>query len=306
MAAHRNTPSRDQMSAHPTTRQVASSATAIGPGSVGKACRAAVDELGTDPGLLLAFASGELDQDAAAAAVTEAAGAAPSAGLTGNGLLTPEGQIEEGCVAMALGQVKAAVGVAVDARHDLRTAGRKATDAALAELSREPDIVLMFIDSSHGDIADTIAGAYDAAGPRSHSPAAPPAARASGTTTTARRPATASSRSRSPPTPYRDRRDPDRKVTGAPAIVTRSEGQRIIEIDGRPAQDVYLEQIGFAGIPLEDEEFAALSMTHPISQPELHGDRRLRHVLGRNDDGELIVGTHSRRRRDRVHRARAR
>jgi hypothetical protein len=81
-------------------------------------------------------------------------------------------------------------------------------------------------------------------------------------------------------------------VRGTPAIVTRSEGQTISEIDGRPAVEVYLEQIGFAGLPLEEEEFEAISMTHPISQPELHGERRLRHVLGRTENGELIVGTH--------------
>ena len=82
------------------------------------------------------------------------------------------------------------------------------------------------------------------------------------------------------------------RVRGVPAIVTRSEGQRVSEIDGRPAQDIYLEQIGFSGIPLEDDEFEAVAITHPVAQPELHGDRRLRHVLGAQRGGSLTVGTH--------------
>lgn len=281
------------MSASPTTRQVASCATSTGPGSVARACASAVDQLGRKPGLLLAFASGELDQDAAATAIAKTAGTAPSAGLTGHGLLTLDGQLEEGCVAMALGPVEAAVGVAVDAHHNLRAAGESATAEALAELGAEPDIALMFIDSSHGDIADTLAGAYAAAGP--NVPLAGGAASGpgrwhfhGGRATSDSVVAVAISSER----PITIAETQTASVTGAPAIVTASEGQRVIEIDGRPAQDVYLEQIGFAGIPLEDEEFAAISITHPISQPELHGERRLRHVLGRNEAGELLVGTH--------------
>ena len=74
-------------------------------------------------------------------------------------------------------------------------------------------------------------------------------------------------------------------IRGTPAIVTRSEGQQISEIDGRPAEEVYLEQIGFAGMPLDEDEFHAISITHPIAQPELHGERRLRHVLRRDANG---------------------
>jgi hypothetical protein len=34
-----------------------------------------------------------------------------------------------------------------------------------------------------------------------------------------------------------------------------------------------------------------MAITHPLAQPELHGDVRLRHVLGRTGDGAITVGT---------------
>ena len=68
---------------------------------------------------------------------------------------------------MAFGtQLHAAVGVAREAGDDLRPPDKAATAEALDGLGGEADIVLMFIDSSHGDIAETLAGAYAAAGPR--------------------------------------------------------------------------------------------------------------------------------------------
>ncbi|MBK5104325.1 MAG: hypothetical protein JJE42_08760, partial [Burkholderiales bacterium] len=58
---------------------------------------------------------------AAARELAEAAPSSPSAGLTGQGLLTAAGKLEEGCVAMALGrELEASIGVAIDASADLR------------------------------------------------------------------------------------------------------------------------------------------------------------------------------------------
>jgi hypothetical protein len=81
------------------------------------------------------------------------------------------------------------------------------------------------------------------------------------------------------------------RTRGTPSILTRSNGQLVEEIDGRPAEEVYLEQLGFAGVAFDDEEFETMAITHPIAQPELHGDFRLRHVLGRTEQGAIILGT---------------
>jgi hypothetical protein len=81
------------------------------------------------------------------------------------------------------------------------------------------------------------------------------------------------------------------KTRGTPSILTRSNGQLVEEIDGRPAEEVYLEQLGFTGVAFDDDEFEAMAITHPIAQPELHGDFRLRHVIGRTEEGGIVLGT---------------
>jgi hypothetical protein len=276
-----------------TTPDIAAAAAARGPDAVAEACEEAVAALASEPGLLLAFTSGERDFDSDAAALSEAAGPAVSAGMTGKGLFGPAGPVDEGCVAMALGSdVKAGMAVRERASTDLRAAGSDCTREALELLGEDADILLLFIDSSHGDIADTVSGAYEAAGPGV--PLAGGAAGGAGkkhfhhgraTTDSIVALAIASER------PLGIGNAQSCKTRGTPSILTRSSGQLVQEIDGRPAEEVYLEQLGFAGLAFDDHEFEAMSITHPIAQPELHGDVRLRHVLGRTEEGAIVLGT---------------
>jgi hypothetical protein len=78
----------------------------------------------------------------------------------------------------------------------------------------------------------------------------------------------------------------------APSIVTKADGRVVLQLDGRRAEDVYLEKLGLADRVLMDWEFEAVSVVHPLAQPELSGDVRLRHVLGRTEEGGLICATH--------------
>jgi methyl-accepting chemotaxis protein len=277
-----------------TTQDLATAAAATGGDSIERACTEAVSTLGGEPSLLLAFASGELDYAAGAEALERVSAGAPAAGMTGRGLMTADGPLDEGCVAIAFnGELRASRGRRTDASGDLRTAGREATEEALDALDADADLVLLLIDTSKGDIADTVAGAYAAAGPL-----VPLAGGASSgdeklhlccgdaTSDSVIAVAVASDRAASVGNTQSCR------LRGEPSIVTRSNGQRIEEIDGRPAEEVYLEQLGLTGVALDDEEFAKLSITHPLAQPELHGDVRLRHVLGRTGDGAIISGSH--------------
>jgi hypothetical protein len=275
-----------------TREEIAASAAVAGPDAVGEACRQAVDSLGEDVGLLLAFASGDRDFAQSATQMADAAGGAPHAGLTGKGLITPAGPLDDGCAAIAFdSRVSAAVAAREHASDDLRAAGRGSTAEALEKLDADPDLVMLFIDSTRGDIADTVAGAYEAAGPE-----IPLAGGASGGVekrhfhdgrATADSVVAVALRSEGPVGMGHAQTC---KTRGTPSIVTKSEGQRVEEIDGRPAEQVYLEQLGFTGVALDDEEFESMAITHPIAQPELHGDFRLRHVLSR-EDGAIILGT---------------
>jgi hypothetical protein len=214
--------------------------------------------------------------------------------MTGRGLISSDGPIDDGCVAMAFGpRLRASVGASPEITDDLRAAGRTSSRRALESLGAEADLLLLFIDSTHGDIADPVSGAYEAAGPSI--PLAGGAAsgdvklhfhdgEASADSVVAVAIASGGE--------YGIGDTQTCSPRGTPSIVTRSEGQTIEEIDGRPAEQVYLEQLGFAGVALDDDEFEALAITHPLAQPELHGDVRLRHVTGRAGDGAILVGTH--------------
>jgi hypothetical protein len=81
------------------------------------------------------------------------------------------------------------------------------------------------------------------------------------------------------------------RAIAAPAIVTRSDGLKVTELDGRPASEVYLERLGYADVVLSDVQFEALAVTHPLAQPELNGDTRLRHVRWR-EGTQLACATH--------------
>jgi hypothetical protein len=78
---------------------------------------------------------------------------------------------------------------------------------------------------------------------------------------------------------------------GDAAVATRTQGRTVRELDGRPAEEVYLEGLGRPGEQLDDEAFEALAVLHPLAQPELRGLFRLRHVIGRASGGGLACAT---------------
>jgi hypothetical protein len=78
---------------------------------------------------------------------------------------------------------------------------------------------------------------------------------------------------------------------GAPSIVTRADGPNVIQLDGRPALDVYFEKLGVDGAGLGDDEFEALAMVHPLAEPELSGAIRPRYIRARTADGALVCAT---------------
>jgi hypothetical protein len=76
-----------------------------------------------------------------------------------------------------------------------------------------------------------------------------------------------------------------------PSVVTKANGRTLVHLDGRPAEQVYLRKLGRAGERLSDADFSRLATVHPLAQPELSGDVRLRHVLGQAPDGGLACAT---------------
>jgi hypothetical protein len=253
----------------------------------------AVDALGRDPGLVLIFPTGVLDPQETAAQAQAAAGSARVAGMTGSGAITIGGAIESGCSALAVAS-SVQVGVGAGTSSNPHDAGRSAADGALSEVDLDDRhaVLLLFVDSESGDQAEIVAGAYDVAGAR-----IPLAGGAAGGDARAQ---------------FADGEAMSGSVVavalvsqapigvgishgcvprGAPSIVTRSRGPIVLQLDGRPAETVYLEKLGIHDLELSDTDFEAIAMSHPLAQPELRGDVRPRYVRGRAPGGGLICAT---------------
>jgi hypothetical protein len=257
------------------------------------AVQEAVEALGRDPGLVLFFPTGDLDPQEAAMQAQAAAGDARVAGMTGSGVITPGGALESGCSAVAV-DTSVPVGIGTGTSSDPRAAGRSAAGEALFSIDREGSYaaLLLFVDSESGDQAEIVDGAYEIAGGR-----IPLAGGAAGGEARAQ---------------FADGKPLSGSVVavaiasqapigvgighgcvprGTPSIVTRSHGRVLLQLDGRPAEAVYLEKLGMDDVPLSDDDFEAIAMAHPLAQPELRGDVRPRYVRGRAPGGGLICAT---------------
>lgn len=274
-----------------TLDRVAASASAAGAHACADAVEAAVAGVGADAGLVLVFTAGDVDPAAASAEALAAAGGARVAGMTGTGAIGPDGPIRSGCSAIAFSS-SLGTGVGAAPGGDPRTAGREAAAEALAGAGDAPHrVLLLFVDSECGDQAEIVAGAYAVAGGR-----IPLAGGAAGGDVRAQ---LVDGHALSggvvavavgAEVPIGVGIAHGCSPRGAPAIVTRSSGRAVLQLDGRPAQDVYFEKLGHDG-ELDDDAFEALAMAHPLAQPELSGALRPRYVRGRHRDGGLVCAT---------------
>jgi hypothetical protein len=272
--------------------RVAGSASAGGERASAEAVEQAIAELGREPGLVLVFPAADADPDAVAAEAQAAASGASVAGMTGTAAIGANGLVETGCSAIAF-SASLPTGVGASQSGDPRAAGREATAKAVATIGDAPHaIVLLFVDSEAGDQAEIIAGAYAVAGG-----SVPLAGGAAGGAARSR---FAEGRALSDgvvavaigsATPIGVGIAHGCVPRGTPSIVTRSDGPNVIQLDGRPAQDVYFERLGVDGADLSDDEFNALSMVHPLAEPELSGAVRPRYVRARAADGGLVCAT---------------
>jgi hypothetical protein len=273
--------------------RLAGAGAAVGPRAPFEAVEEAVEALGRDPGLILIFPTGVLDPQEAATQAQAAAGSARVAGMTGTGAIALSGAIENGCSAVAFDS-SLSVGVGTGTSSDPRAAGRSAAAEALFGVALDGNhaALLLFVDSESGDQAEIVAGAYEIAGGR-----IPLAGGAAGGHARAQF-ADGEAFSGSVVAVALASRTPigvgiahGCLRRGAPSIVTRSRGRVVLQLDGRPAEAVYLEKLGMGNVPLSAADFEAIAMAHPLAQPELRGDVRPRYVRGRAPGGGLVCAT---------------
>ena len=276
-----------------TRGRLAGSSAAVGARAPFNAVEQAVDALASEPGLVLFFPTGVRDPQEAAIQARAAAGDARVAGMTGSGAITIGGPIEEGCSAIAFDS-SLSFGVGTSMSSDPRSAGRSAAAAALVDvdLDGRPPALLLFVDSESGDQAEIVAGAYEVAGGR-----VPLAGGAAGGRVRAQFAEGDAFSGGVVAVALAGRASIGVGIAhgcvarGAPSIVTRSEGPTVLQLDGRPAETVYLEKIGIDDWALSDAEFEAIAMAHPLAQPEVRGGFRPRYVRARTPDGGLVCAT---------------
>lgn len=272
----------------------ASAGFSVGGDAVAPSVTRALAGTGPEASVVLLFPSG-IEPELAVAQARSVAGGVPVVGMTGNGSIGAEAASTPGCSALALGGGwDVGIGCFRGAGRSVRRAARYATAEALRGCgagSPSPLLILM-VDTRSGDQAEALAGAYAAAGP-----SVPIVGGASG----GEAPAQLSGRSAHTDSvlavAIRGKRSPGIGVAhgcrrvGPTLIATRTGGRFLQEIDGRPAYDVYLEVLGLEAHSISKEEFAVITATHPLAQPELSGGSRIRHVLGRGPKGSLECAT---------------
>jgi hypothetical protein len=77
---------------------------------------------------------------------------------------------------------------------------------------------------------------------------------------------------------------------GEPVMVTHSAGNRVYELDDRPALDVYLERLGAPEAASSDSAaFAAFGILHPLGLDRRSGQQAVRFVAGADFDERSLT-----------------
>ncbi|MDP9377226.1 MAG: FIST C-terminal domain-containing protein [Actinomycetota bacterium] len=279
-----------------TTGDLAASAWADGPDAVWSSVTQAVGSLsGQRPSLLLLFPDGAFSHQEIVDQARAAAPDVPLAGMTSDGLMTEDGVRLAGCTAMAFGEeLSVGVGISQHASSDFRSAGRIAAECAMRHADPRPghSLLLMFLDASSGDQADAIDGAYSVVGAGVQ--LAGGGANGQSVSLLAGDVCcddAVVAVSLGSEKPIGIGIGQGCRPLAHLSIATRTNGRTLCELDGRPAEEVYLEGLNRGGEELSDEEFQALAVLHPLGQPELRGQLRLRHIHGRAPGGGLACST---------------
>lgn len=268
----------------PGTGRSLGAAWAGGPDAGAAGARAAREALeGHEATLLLVFAAPGRDVAAAVAGASAVAG--PEAMVLGgttapSGLEQAEGQPVQ---VIALGGESLTVSAAA-ATGDLREAAAQAA-ACIGDVADCPhQLLLLFTDPDAGDPQEAVRGAYSVVGagvplvgggvaPGSGGPTLLHGGELESGTVVA---AALGSRA-----PIGVGVQHGWRVAGEPLLVTRVDGRRVLELDGRPALDAYLDRLKAPRAVRDDREAVlALSRTHPLGVTRRSGEAQVRAPVG--------------------------
>jgi hypothetical protein len=275
---------------------------AVGQSSAGDSRRAGAEAAAAtdapgDPKLLIAFASCEYDLGPLLAGIHSEFGGAQLIGCSTAGEIASSGPGDAGVVITAVGGdgIDVTTAVAHDASRDLRGAGETAASFAVRGGDRKHQVLLMLTDGLAGDQQEIVRGAYSVVG--------------AGTPLVG---GCAGDNLRMEQTfqLYGDRVLSDAVVAaaissdapigigvrhgwrrvGEPMLVTASDNNRVHEIDGRPALDVYLERLGVPDAARTDPAaFTAFASTHPLGLASRGEEHHVRFISGADFEDRSLL-----------------
>jgi hypothetical protein len=252
-----------------------------------EAARAALDGHDDDPGLLLVFASGAYDLPLLIEAIAEVSVGVPLVGCTSAGEIAADGPTQRSVVVLALGGDGLAFSVAAVTGVAPRDAGARVA-ACVGDVAERPHRVLMLLADGPSAIhADIVRGAYSVSGAgvplvggiAGHPRFGPNVEHSVVYGGSVLHDAVVGVAIGSD-APLGIGVRHGWRESGEPLLVTRAEPGRVLELDGRPAGEVYRELLGGGDRP------DAVVLGHPLGMQQRVGEAHIRSVA-RDDDGAL-------------------
>jgi len=251
----------------------------------------------SDPRLLLVFASSRYELEPLLAAINARSGGAPLIGCTTAGEIASSGPGDAGVVVTAIGGdgFDAHVAAAPRASTRLREAGVEAA-ACIDNLNGAAHRALLILsDGLAGDQQEIVRGAYSVVGA-----GVPLVGGCAGDDMRMERTyqlcgnevlsdaVVAAGISSESPLGIGVRHGWSR--VGEPMLITRSSNNRVFEIDGEPALDLYLERLHVPEPARSDPgEFTRFAATHPLGLASRRGEHHVRYIGEADFDERALV-----------------
>jgi hypothetical protein len=247
--------------------------------------------------LLVAFASCDYGLEALLAGIRDQLGEAALIGCSTAGEIAAAGPGDAGVVVAALGGdgLDVATAVARDASRDLRSAGQQAASCVAAAGDRRHKVLLMLTDGLAGDQQEIVRGAYSVVGA-----GVPLVGGCAGDNMRMTQTfqlhdgevlsdaVVAAAIASDAPVGIGVRHGWRR--VGQPMLVTASHENRVLEIDDRPALDVYLERLEVPASARSDPaEFTVFASTHPLGLASRGDEHHVRFISGADFETRSLI-----------------
>lgn len=265
-----------------------------------QAAKAAVDGLaGEKPAIVFVFSTPLYDLTQMLAGIRSMIGDAKLVGATTSGEMVGGDYMGFGAgvsvMALSKGDYQFGLASAANIKGNLDNVGHVISRQAREEAGASPhSVVVMFADCLAGDLQDLFRGAYRTTGPKTPivGGAASDEMKFSETYVFHDNkviPSGAVALWIGGKEPFNVMVKHGWEPIGAPLLVTRAEGVRIFELDGRPAATVYEEQLGLKPGELEADSFWQTSVHHPLGLMQADGSYIIRAARSKDEDGTLTI-----------------